>query len=305
MLQESSGLVPLEDNVWYFPASTTVGVIDIGGGRALLVDAGLDESAARKLLRVLQEANLFPAAVVVTHAHADHSGACATLAARAGVRVLASPIEADVIRHPEWEPLYLFGGAWPPPRLRNKFILAPTCPVAMEVAPGPLAIPGFTLEAAVEIVPLPGHSPGQIGVSTNGVLFSGDAFFPPAVLDKHKIPFFVDIAATLNTLGALLQRPEGIVVPGHGAALADPQPAVAANAGRLVEIAGLVLESLSQPAQIGDIVSFVADRLQLVLETETLYYLTQTAIQAHLSRLAEEKAITAHCRGNRLYWERR
>ncbi len=82
-------------------------------GRALLVDTGLDRDAARRILKHVASLNVELAAVIVTHAHADHFGGAGEVKKRTGAPVLAPAFEAAVVENPVLEPVYLFAGAQP------------------------------------------------------------------------------------------------------------------------------------------------------------------------------------------------
>ena len=118
----------------------------------MLVDTGLDRDTAKKILRHVESLKITLAAVVVTHAHADHCGGAAMIRARTGVPVYAPALEADVVANPIWEPLYLFSGALPPAELRHKFTLAEPCPVDGILESGEQELGGVPLT----VLPAPG-----------------------------------------------------------------------------------------------------------------------------------------------------
>jgi len=75
------GLDLLTDGMYVLRGAVN-SVVVTEGESALLVDTGLDESHARKLLRAVQEAGFTPRAVLNTHSHADHHGGNAFLLGR-------------------------------------------------------------------------------------------------------------------------------------------------------------------------------------------------------------------------------
>lgn len=124
----------------------------------LVIDTGLDRSAANKILRAAEELGCPVRAVLNTYAHADHFGGNAQLVRKTGAPVHAPAGEADVIRQPLYEPVYLFGGAVPIAALRHRFLLAESSPVHHEAQPGQVLEWGgvrvqvVDLAAALEVV---------------------------------------------------------------------------------------------------------------------------------------------------------
>ena len=226
-------LVQLTETAYQLRGGSNAGLI-VQDGRAVLVDTGLDRDTAKKILRHIESLKITLAAVVITHAHADHCGGAATIRARTGAPVYAPALEADVVANPIWEPLYLFSGALPPAELRHKFTLAEPCPVTGVLGTGDQVLGGVPFT----VIPAPGHSPNQMMIAGGGVCFVADACFAPEVLHKHGIPFYVDIDQTLASLAALaaLDGAYAAFVPGHGPAVPQIAAWAAGNTARLVEI---------------------------------------------------------------------
>jgi glyoxylase-like metal-dependent hydrolase (beta-lactamase superfamily II) len=136
----------------------------------VLVDTGLDKDTAKKILRHMESLKVKLAAVVITHAHADHFGGAATVRARLGVPLYAPALEAAIVANPILEPLYLYSGAAPAAELRHKFTLAEACPVDRLLEPGEAVIEGVSLK----VIPAPGHAPNQMMIA-GGAAFVADA----------------------------------------------------------------------------------------------------------------------------------
>ncbi len=277
-----------------------MGLIVGDEGQGLLIDTGLDKDAARKLRRSLGELGVELEAIIITHAHADHFGGGHYLVRSLGVPVYAPALEAAVIANPILEPLYLFGGAEPPKELRSKFLLAKPCPVAGIIEPGPTSFAGIE----VEVISLPGHAPNQIGVAYGDVLFCADAFFPPEVLEKHKIPFCVNIDLALETLERLAESSYAHFAPGHGDPLDSVEEVVRLNAARLREIKGLVYGLLARPRQSQELLKGVCDFYGLRMEIASSFYLNYATIHAALSSLQAEGKVGMRLEGNALLWFR-
>ena len=270
--------VQLTSSAGYVAGPTNIGFVESEPGQVVLIDAGIEAAAARKAVRLLRERGKEPVAVISTHSHADHIGGNAWLAA-GGVPVYAPAREAPFIENPLLEPLCLTGGASPWPGLRHKFLLAPRCPVSGLLQPGT----GFR---DLEIIDLGGHSLGQVGVLGAGVLFAADSFLGTEVLQKHVIPYNVDIPAYLASLERVRGCPAEFVVPGHGPALRDPSAATAFNRDTVLRQVDLVREFLAEgPLPLSPLLRKVFTRLGMVVASDTYYFLYRTAVLAYLSYL--------------------
>jgi glyoxylase-like metal-dependent hydrolase (beta-lactamase superfamily II) len=171
------------------------------------------------------------------------------------------------------------------------------------VTPGPLTIGPF----AVEVVPLPGHSLGQVGLAVDGVCFCADALFPLETLRKHKVLFCVDLDQTLDTLARLPALPYAHFAPGHGPAYAAGEALAeicAANRERLAELRTLVLSALEEPQETAALVQHVAAHYDLRLRNATAFFLTRAPILSALTSLERSGEVTPVIRNNRLCWQR-
>lgn len=128
-------LVWLTDHAGYLPGRVNLGLVRFGH-QVLVVDAGLDDGSARRLMRELTPAGLKPVVVFLTHHHADHTGRAPRLLREGVTAAAASSVEASLIRHPYWEPHGLCGGAHPPGMMRKKFLMPAGVEVTEHVTPG-------------------------------------------------------------------------------------------------------------------------------------------------------------------------
>jgi len=287
--------------VFHLQGGSNIGLV-VQNSKALLVDCGLDKSSAREALRVAENMGVELQAVFITHAHADHFGGLAYLQRRMDVPAYAPALEAAMMANPIIEPIYLFSGASPIRELRHKFTLAQPCRIDQIVDPGTREIAGFK----VEVVPLPGHAPNQMGLAVNGTLFCADAVFPEETIQKHKVPFCVDLDQTLGCIRQLPDLPYTHFLPGHGPFYTKGKKIAAAcavNHDRLVEIRDSVLEATKEPKETCRLVQHIAGHLELHMTTATSYFLTRATVLAALSSLERAGQVTTLVEDNRLLWQ--
>lgn len=299
----SPALLSLAPGVHVLPGAVNSVVIENGAGGALLVDTGLDESHARKLLRALEAARLTPTAILNTHSHADHHGGNAFLLARhPGLEVFAPPLEAAIINHPILEPLSLFG-ARPPRELQNKFLLAPATPARpLPALSGRVTLGGVE----VELLDVPGHAAQMVAVRSRDVLYAADALFGEEALAKHPLTFCADSAAQ-KASAARLAGLEGVrlTLPGHGEATPDLAGLVAANLAAYERTTTAVLAAVAEgEATVDALLARVGRSLGVEMANAGAMVLNRAVVSAHLTELLETGRAVLRVRGGELRFSR-
>jgi glyoxylase-like metal-dependent hydrolase (beta-lactamase superfamily II) len=300
-------LLQLAENTWVLQGGANIGIL-AQDGRCLIIDSGMDKDAGRDILNAVKKLALTPTALLVTHAHADHFGGAHHLVRQTGLKVYATRIEAAVMAGPILEPLYLFGGAYPPRDLQHKFLLAKPC-IADTILTGN--------ETMIEHIPLhvhalPGHSIEQVGVAFGDTFFVGDAFLTPDILDKHRIPFYTDVHMGLITLHMMKTRTLTFkhIVAGHGEIYTSAemvQQAIGYMIERLEAILATLRNALENgtPRPASDLLRVVADVQGLNVQTLSSYVLCQTTVQSALSTLYTQGEIYPVFQQNQLLWTRK
>jgi glyoxylase-like metal-dependent hydrolase (beta-lactamase superfamily II) len=205
-------------------------------GRATLVDAGV--AGYRRQLDAGATGRI--AAVVLTHAHADHVGVAEILRGELGVPVYVHEADADLarsakasgknegsmlpyLRHPTaWQLLFELtrnGGAKP----------RPVHEVRTFSDGAELDVPG-----RLHAIHTPGHTAGQcvLLAEASGALFAGDAICSLNPLTGETGPQLMpraltrDVQQALGSLDRLADPRARVILPGHGEPIAEPAAAV-------------------------------------------------------------------------------
>ena len=188
-------------------------------GGCVLIDTGLSQRRA-DLERRLEGMGCKPGGlrlIVLTHAHADHAGNCAYLRERFGAPIAMHAGDVGRVQRGD-----MF---WSPDRDRAFSTVIGATMLSIvgfgkfdEFEPDVLLDDGQDLGEYgfdANVLHLPGHSPGSIGVLTaTGDLFCGDLFTNPGKPARNSI---VDDAEGMSaSIGKLDDLEIRTVYPGHG-----------------------------------------------------------------------------------------
>jgi glyoxylase-like metal-dependent hydrolase (beta-lactamase superfamily II) len=278
-------VVGIAEGIYHLQSGANSGLI-VRDGRGILIDTGLDDDAGRRLKKALESLKVTLDAVILTHGHADHFGGTSYLRRNLPpVTVYAPAIEAALIANPSLEGYMLSAGAAPFDQLQGKFTRATGCIVDHELTLGKQTINGIDLD----IIGLAGHSPNQIGVQIEDVLFSADAFLPLATLQKYPVPFTTHIGQALGILHQLEAYSGVVFAPGHGLHLTDARETVHANITALETVVNTTEAVIcTSPQHEGEITHQVCRALGDPLASAVGYYLARATIQASLVYLYEQ-----------------
>jgi glyoxylase-like metal-dependent hydrolase (beta-lactamase superfamily II) len=272
----------LTDRVGYVPGGVNVGVIRIDDQHVLLVDTGLNDSTARKVLRWIKEGiDSEVVGILTTHGHADHFGAHSFVVKRTGAHVFAPEHDAAVVRNPLLQPIFLYGGADPLDSLRNRFLLAEPCNVDEEFTGGRREFMGVD----IEVVPLGGHSMNQMGFLIDSIFFCADVVFPEAAISKYRIPYLYGLTEHMASLERACEVGAEFVVPGHGPVEPDFDVPYRRNRAVIDSVLDVIVEILKQPMAADQVTTVLFRALDVPIADYAGYYLLRPTISAYLSHL--------------------
>ncbi len=293
----------ITEAVYYLDNPVNIGVIKCNE-RVILIDTGLDKRTAKKILTALDKEGLYPQAVINTHAHADHCGGNAHIKEKTGAKIYAAEVENQFIENTFLEPFCFFGGAQPISDLKNKFLQAePVIVDEVFKADSTVNIQGLELEA----VSLPGHSQNHIGIAYQGVLFCGDAIYSQMILDKHQVPFCINISKQKQTLAELAKDNYQFYLPAHGCLTAKKEIKKVATANReLIEnIEEYILKITAEEKTTDEIMKKVCREFSYRVSNAYHYYLLKTSVKAYLSYLYNNNLLKHIIKESLLYWQKK
>lgn len=293
----------ITDNVFYFQGAVNIGYVRFSNREGMLIDAGLEEQAMKKVLKTLKNKELPLTHLFLTHAHADHYGGAAYLQGQHKVYTIAPKFEVAILHEPMLEPLYLFHGVNPIQEWRNKFLEGK--PVKVDLI---LEEAGEVIveNARFQTVDLPGHSYHQFGIMVEDILFAADAYFGVEVIHKHGIPYIVDAKQTMESLDKIKSLPCAGAVPGHGRFEINYLPTIEKNIQVHRQIELLLFSLVNQVKEgltIEQLVTKACDEKGITIRNVPSFMLFRTAVTAYLTKLIQEDRVNLIVRDNQLVVE--
>ncbi len=189
-------------------------------GQVTLVDTGM-RSAPKKIQAALEWIGSAPAEVtriLLTHAHPDHAGGLAKLAAQTGAPVAAHERDASYVREgraPVRDQSYmrgrlltrLPGNRWAPAELADEFVDGQL----IEIAGG------------IEVIHTPGHTPGHVALlhRNSSVLITGDSIFNVRGMRWSPKALCTDFKLNTQTAARLAEVDYKIAAFTHGPEIRD------------------------------------------------------------------------------------
>lgn len=208
-------LTKIKGNTYYINAPTNIGVYSFKNKNCLLIDTGINNSAAKKIDEVLKINNLHPKQIINTHSHHDHCG---------GNNYFKNNYTGSIVYTSQKEKIYMEN-----PELRSAMLYSSFPVKELELESKELCVDfildyGFTKinDEKFDVISLKGHSPESIGIITSDkVCFLGDSIYSDSILDKYSFPYVFNLEENINTLNRIKDIDADYFVISHAEEIID------------------------------------------------------------------------------------
>jgi len=219
-------LLPVTGNTCAVEASTALlPLYRCGGNDVILIDTGLAIKDREALTKLLADNRFNLRGIICTHAHLDHTGNARYLQSRYNCPVAMPLIEAGIAASPDaFRANYAYLTF-----AESRRFLREVCVTSDVIIPPDVPVFSFC-GIPFAIVPLPGHTAGQIGVATpDGVLYLADCLLGRNMMEHAKLPTVMNIAEHMNTISTLQSLPYHHFIVAHKDIVADIRPLATYN----------------------------------------------------------------------------
>jgi glyoxylase-like metal-dependent hydrolase (beta-lactamase superfamily II) len=287
-------LVHVKGNSFYCDGIFSVGVYR-SGTKAILIDSGISKDVAKDIDQALQQSGLLPSAIIITHGHGDHCGGNAYFQNKyPQIQIYSTQIERPFIEDPLFAATLLCS-ACPFEEIRKFKPISPQQASLVTNVISPYQDQTITIcDEQFQIITLPGHSRGMIGVKTiDNVLYCGDAVFGEEAFQKHPVIYYTCIEDALQSFKkfcSLLPSVENIVAY-HRGVIQNASALIEAHEQRIRDTQQRIFDIVKeQPCSVEEITTKLL-RENHIPQSLVSYVLTKVPVQAYLAELEREKRI--------------
>jgi glyoxylase-like metal-dependent hydrolase (beta-lactamase superfamily II) len=303
----SLSLEHLRGGTYYFPLKYSNAGLYMFKKHCVLIDAGSSPEEGKEIVDYMISKGLTLEAIIITHAHADNLAGAHYIKNKTKAKLYASKEEASIIENPrkatysviipELKEVEVTEGKVEGEGDASKVIhFIPTKKTVVQntilkhekcIVDGKLTSEKpFLMESSkhkFEIIPLPGHSSGQIGIVTpDKVFFIGDSIYSGKELSDSPIPYSADVTKTRKTLDYLLHSKYTLFVPTHGKPMEFTITDQVYNNQRQIKmLEETILMHLSMPKTTDELVALVLASFE-VEENVPNFYLISSTISAYV-----------------------
>lgn len=234
------------ERTWYVFCHDIFGFYQLNETDVCMIDAGWSDEAGHFAQKVLEEKGWNLKFILNTHTHIDHLGGNRVLMEKWGCPAYATRIDRVFAEYEVLEPSYMFGGR-PSKEVQEAFMHPGKLgwrdledfsdlqtggnggAYSEHKGADERAVAGYSCgfnawlqeqygpEVGLEIVELPGHTFGMVGVKTSDdVWFVSDALLNRRALEKYPFGYLIDVQAYLSTLEFLKTLSGSYYILAHG-----------------------------------------------------------------------------------------
>ncbi|AND85626.1 MBL fold metallo-hydrolase [Clostridium tyrobutyricum] len=288
----------INSSTYYIDAPTNSGIVTFKNKNCLIIDTGLNNSAAKKIDDIIIENKLHPKYIINTHSHLDHCGGNIYFQKNyPGVLVYTSKMEKLFMENEDLHASILCSSY--PLKSINKSNKPIEVDYILDYGINKIGDEKFN------IIPLPGHSIEHIGITTSDkVCFLGDSIFSSEILEKYSFPYLYNISNTLNSLKTIKEIDADYFLISHSQKPVTKEEIIELvdkNIKNINNYKNQLLELLDQPLTKEDILENITILNNLKLNFNE-YYLNLSGVSAFISYLYNNRLIDCSIEDGKLYY---
>lgn len=291
-------LKKIKGNTYFINAPTNIGVYSYKNKNCLLVDTGINNSAAKKIDDILISNSLHTKYIINTHGHYDHCGGNIYFKNNySGCLIYASAKEKVFMENPELRPTMLYTSS----PVKELMLESKELNVDIVLEEGMAKIN----DDKFQILTLKGHSPESIGIVTQDkVCFLGDAIFSDKILDKYSFPYLYDIGECLETLNKIKDIDADYFLISHAECEIEKEELlklVDRNITNINDYIDEILELLEKPLSKEELLENIIILNDLYINFRQ-YHLNFSSLSAFLAYLCNKGAIKYSVQNGKVYY---